>query len=703
MPIKYIPEKQIWVITTDLTDYVIGVDAEGILQHVYWGGKQPLLLDYMDLPKSIEHPGGGPIGPHRDEIMPWGGLRFTEPGIKLTFSDHIRDLHLIYDRHELLNSDQLVIYLKDTLKPLTVKLNYKVIKEYDLIERYVEIVNEGTEGLQIEQLMGAIWHLPVYPEYRLTYLAGLSRGETQVRTEWIQEGKKVLESRHGRTSHQFNPWFAIDFGQTTEEYGDVYFGAIAFSGNWKIVIEKTPYQTLQVATGFNDFDFGWTLKPGEILRSPICIGGFTAKGFGEASRQMHRYQKKYILRNGHKVRKVMYNSWYATEFDVTEEGQRRLAEQAAKLGVELFVVDDGWFGARDHDRAGLGDWFPNKRKFPKGLHPLIQHVKSLGMDFGIWVEPEMVNRDSDLYRSHPDWVYRFPGRRNTEQRNQLVLNLSRPDVEEYIFSMLDDLLSNHEIDYIKWDMNRSFSEPGWPEAPPEHHKEIWVRHVLGVYRILERLQRKHPHVAFESCSGGGARIDLGIMRYIDNVWPSDNTDPFDRLFIQEGYTYAYNTKAMLCWVTDVPDENNLRTTTLKYRFHSAMIGSLGIGLNLNKCSELELQECKKYIRQYKEIRPIIQDGDLYRILSPRSSYGAAFQYVSPDRSRSVLFVFRHRQQFRHPFPPIQLRGLDPEAVYLCRQLGIKRSGTSLMTRGISLDLRGDYASELIVFEKDINY
>jgi alpha-galactosidase len=699
MSIKYIPEKQIWVMTTSLTDYVIGVDVEGNLKHVYWGSKQPLLLDYMDLPKSIEHPGGGPIGPHRDEIMPWGGLRFTEPGIKVTFSDHIRDLHLTYDRHEVLAPDQLVIYLKDTLKPLTVKLNYKVIKEYDLIERYVEIMNEGTEALRIEQLMGAIWHFPVHPEYRLTYLAGLSRGETQVRTEWIQEGKKVLESRHGRTSHQFNPWFAIDFGTATEEYGDVYFGAIAFSGNWKIAVEKTPYQTLQVAAGFNDFDFCWTLKPGETFQSPVCIGGFTEKGFGEASRHMHRYQKRYILRNGDKIRKVMYNSWYATEFDVTEEGQKRLAEQAAQLGVELFVVDDGWFGARDHDRAGLGDWFPNKKKFPKGLHSLIQHVKSLGMDFGIWIEPEMVNPDSNLYRSRPDWVYRFPGRRNTEQRNQLVLNLSRPDVQEYIFSVLDDLLSNHEIDYIKWDMNRSFSEPGWPEAPPEHHREMWVRHVLGVYSILERLQKKHPHVAFESCSGGGARIDLGIMKYIDNVWPSDNTDPFDRLFIQEGYTYAYNTKAMLCWVTDVPDENNLRTTTLKYRFHSAMMGSLGIGLNLNKCSQLELQECKKYIDQYKEIRSIVQDGELYRLLSPRSSYGAVFQYVSSDRFRSVLFAFRHKQQFRHPFYPIKLRGLDPEAVYFCRQLNIKRSGSSLMTRGILLDLRGDYASELLMFEK----
>lgn len=699
MPIQYLEEKPIWIMTTRLTEYVIGIDAEGILTHLYWGSRQRSMVDYMDLPGRIEHPGGGPLGPHRDEIMPWGGLRFTEPGIKVTFSDLIRDLCLTYDQYEIISPDHLVIHLKDTLKSLAIRVNYRIIEEFDLIERYIEVVNEGTEPVRIEQLMGAIWHLPVRPEYRLTYLTGLSRGETQLRQERIQEGKKILESRHGRTSHQFNPWFAIDFGDASEEHGEVYFGAVAFSGNWKIAVERTPYQTLQIAAGFNDFDFSWNLKPGETLKSPVCIGGFTEKGFGEASRNMHRYQRKYILRNGDQPRKVMYNSWYATEFDISEENQRLLAEKAAQLGIELFVMDDGWFGNRDHDRAGLGDWYPNRRKFPRGLQPLIEYVKSLGMDFGIWVEPEMVNPDSDLYRKHPDWVYHFPGRKRTEQRNQLVLNLAREDVQEYIFGFLDELLSKYAIDYVKWDMNRSFSEPGWPEAPGDQQKEIWVRHVLGLYGILEKLQKKHPHVAFETCSGGGARIDLGIMRYVDYVWPSDNTDPFDRLFIQEGYSYAYNMKAMMCWVTDVPDVNNLRTTSLKYRFHSAMMGALGIGLDLNKCSPEEFNECKKYIEQYKEIRSTIQDGDCYRLLSPRSPLGAAFQYVTIDRSQSVVFVFRHRQQFRHPFYPIQLKGLDPDAIYYCRQLNLKRSGASLMARGIQLDLKGDYDSELLIFDK----
>ena len=291
--------------------------------------------------------------------------------------------------------------------------------------------------------------------------------------------------------------------------------------------------------GYNDFDFSWPLKPGESLSTPPYYGGFSSRGFGEASRLMHRLERNEILPDhAHPhVRPVLYNSWEATTFDVNEPGQKVLAEKAAKLGVELFVMDDGWFGKRNDDHAGLGDWYVNPQKFPQGLQPLISYVNSLGMDFGLWFEPEMVNPDSDLYRHHPDWAMNFPGRPRSEARNQLVLNMARDDVKEYIFGVLDKMLSENNIKYIKWDMNRHFGEPGWAEVPVAEQKEIWVKYVRNVYEIIDRLRAKHPNLEIESCSGGGGRLDLGILERVNVVWTSDNTEAFDRLGIQEGFTY----------------------------------------------------------------------------------------------------------------------------------------------------------------------
>ena len=440
--------------------------------------------------------------------------------------------------------------------------------------------NKSKQAITIESAQSATWNLPEGDGYRLSYLSGRWAAETQLNHEPIHEGMKVLESRLGHTGHNMNPWFAIDEGRADEEHGRVWFGALAWSGNWRITVEQTPYKQVRVTGGFNTFDFAWPLKPGEALETPDFYAGYSAHGFGEASRMLHNLERNEAKG---RVRPVLYNSWEATEFNVSEEGQKALADKAAKLGVELFVVDDGWFGARNRDTAGLGDWSVNKKKFPNGLKPLIDHVKSLGMDFGLWFEPEMVNRDSDLYRAHPDWVMNFPGRPRSELRNQLVLNLARDDVRDYIFGVLDKMTSENDIRYIKWDMNRIFSEPGWPEVAPDQQKELWVKYVWNYYDILKRLRAKHPQLEIESCSGGGGRVDLGVLRYVDEVWPSDNTEAFDRLRIQEGFSEAYAAKFMSAWVTDVPNQNG-RSTPLQYRFLVAMQGALGVGSNLNKFS-----------------------------------------------------------------------------------------------------------------------
>jgi len=431
-------------------------------------------------------------------------------------------------------------------------------------------------------------------------------------------------------------------------------------------------------------------------------------GFGEASRILHRFTREFILPGGlsAKPRPVLYNSWEATEFNVEEPGQKALAEKAAKIGVERFVMDDGWFGARNNDHAGLGDWTVNPKKFPNGLQPLIRFVNGLGMDFGIWVEPEMVNPDSDLYRKHPDWVMNFPGRPRTEARNQLILNMARDDVKEYTLGWLDKLVTENNIAFLKWDMNRNFSEPGWPEAGPANEKKIWVKYTNNVYEIIDRLRARHPKLEIESCSGGGGRVDLGIMKRTDEVWTSDNTEAFDRLRIQEGFSYAYPAQVMMAWVTDVPNMNG-RSTPLQYRFLVAMMGSLGIGNNLNKWTGEDFTLATKMIAYYKTIRPTVQQGALYRLLSPREGEMTANQYVSQDGKQSVLFAFLHSQQYGRPAARIRLRGLDDRGVYRVKPVDGRKlvekletaSGAYLQNQGLNINLTGDYDSTSILLER----
>jgi alpha-galactosidase len=371
----------------------------------------------------------------------------------------------------------------------------------------------------------------------------------------------------------------------------------------------------------------------------------------------------------------------------------------------LFVMDDGWFGKRNDDHAGLGDWFVNKTKFPNGLKPLISYVNGLGMDFGLWVEPEMVNPDSDLYRAHPDWVMNFPGRPRSELRNQLVLNLAREDVREYIFSVLDKLATENNIRYFKWDMNRIFAEPGWPEQPAAEQQKLWVQYVRNLYDIIDRLRAKHPNLEIESCSGGGGRIDLGILKRVEEVWTSDNTEAFDRLRIQEGFSEAYAAKFMSAWVTDVPNMNG-RSTPLKYRFLVAMQGALGIGANLNKWTSEDTKLATEMVALDKRIRDTVQNGNLYRLISPRSGDMTANQYVSADGRESVLFAFRHSQQYRTAAPLVYPTALDPKATYRLESPDGKlaaeaseSSGAFLMGHGVQLTLTGDYDSTALLFHR----
>jgi len=664
--------------------YVFGVNPRGELQQLYWGGRlgaSDSLPAAKPMPEWASFDSSNTTTPQ--EYQGWGAGLFVEPALKVSFSDGNRDLVLHYESHTLLENG-IDVVLKDIGRPIFVTLHYSIDPASGILARSAKIENRGTLPVMIEQAAAAAWTLPP-AAYTLNYLTGRWAGEWNLTQEAIHPGERVLESRRGSTGHQANPWFAIQAGESSEDHGEVWFGALAWSGSWRITIEQDQLEEVRVTGGFNPFDLGYLLHAAESLETPIFYAGYSAHGLGGASRLLHHFELEHILPRTAatakqplpKPRPVIYNSWEATEFHVDEAGQMALAEKAAALGIDRFVMDDGWFGQRKDDHAGLGDWYVNKEKFPSGLKPLIDKVHSLGMDFGLWVEPEMVNPDSDLYRKHPDWALNFPGRPRSEQRNQLVLNLARPDVRAYLLGFLDKILKDNEINFLKWDYNRNWSEPGWDQVLPNEQKRVYVEYTRNLYAILAELRHRHPNVEIESCSGGGGRVDLGILRYTDEVWPSDNTDPFDRLTQQDGFTYAYTPQIMMAWVTDSPHWLNRRTTSLAYRMLSSMQGSLGIGANIAKWTPEESDLAKRLIAAYHQVQPTIVQGDLYRLISPRDgSEFSATQSVRADKSQSVVFAFIHSTQKGHIFPRLKLQGLDPAAEYSLASIeGKAREGT----------------------------
>jgi alpha-galactosidase len=682
MPIH--TSNQRWVLETRQTAYAFGLNSVGLVTHHYWGARLPRLDDYPIPPD----PSGfaSTDGFHHfvpEEYPAEAGTKFIDSCLKVCFADGVRDAVLTFVDSSVTDSStpELAIRLKDAYYPLQVTLHYRVHADYDLVERWVTLENLGVEPIQVERAFSAKWTLPPGDEYFLTHMYGRHLDEFNLQREPLTPGLKTIESRRIIPSHRAVPWFAID-RSASEDSGEVWFGTLAWSGNFRINAEVTEFASTRVSLGWNDWDFGWTLQPDQPLVTPPSLAGYTKGGFGGASRQVHAYVRERVLPHGGTPHKVLYNSWEATLFDVDEASQSALAEIAAQMGVELFVMDDGWFHGRKWDNAGLGDWWPDEVKFPHGLGGLIKKVNGLGMDFGLWVEPEMVNPDSELYRAHPDWVIHFPTRARTESRNQLILNMAREDVQEYVLGVLDRLLTENNIAFIKWDMNRAASEPGWPDAPGDP-RELWVRYVWGVYRVWGELRRRHPNVIWQSCASGGGRADLGILRLADQAWVSDNTEATSRLRIQEGYSQFLPAITMEAWVTDW----NEGFVPLEFRFHVSMCGSLGVGGDLLKWSDADRALAAECIRQYKEIRPIVQLGEQYRLLSPQKGPFSAVQYVSQDRAEGVLFVFRVHVPEKYNIPHLYLRGLDPEALYSVEGFEEPRSGLAWMEAGVKVELK----------------
>jgi len=737
--IHFNPETKTFNLLLKSSYYAFQADAENCLVHLGWGPRpggtnEAFLLtgesgyETSDV-EAFEHQ------TRRDELITFGDVSYHEVSLKVNFptlpetlnpgeAPHlpIRDVRLRYAGHEIVTTAQpglapthgqppaksnlretLRVFLQDPVQPFRVVLCYRLTPEHDIIERWCELENEGQETISIEVCSFATLHLPNGTS-ELTSVTGAWGREFTPQRERLPLGLRILESRTVQTGHTANPFFLLNRpGQAWEESGLVYFGLLAYSGNWRIAVEQLPSLDVRVHAGYNPFDFELKLAPQERHVTPALVCGLSPAGWGGASRRSHAFTRERVLPRPERdssVRPVLYNSWEATYFNLSVAGQIELARKAAAIGVELFCVDDGWFGARRTDHAGLGDWVVSPAVFPEGLDPLIAEVHRLGMKFGLWVEPEMINPDSDLYRQHPDWVLHFPGRPRTEARHQLILDFGRTEVVEYIFQALDRLLAQYPIEFIKWDMNRYAREPGSVAG-----KDIWRKHVEGVYTIMDQLRQKYPRLDIQSCSGGGGRIDLGILARTDQVWTSDNTDALDRIRIQEGYSLAYPARCMEAWVTHSHNHQTGRISPLSLRFDVAMRGALGIGTSLNELDEAELAEYASYIAFYKWIRHVIQDGDLYR-LQRLEEYGASvIQYVLPNGREAVYSIAVREHQLGWFRPPTPLKGLDPAAAYVVLDRHgaevYHASGYELMTQGIRGDAGQGVAYSRTLYVKQI--
>jgi len=561
-------------------------------------------------------------------------------------------------------ADTLEIDLEDPLTHLRVVLRYTAFAAYSVIARSVLVINGGTQTVQLKRVLSAALDLPD-DDYELTQLSGAWARERHVERRRLTTGAHLIESRRGTSSHQQNPFLALARTDATETTGDVMAIQLVYSGQFLMGVEVDQFHTARVVAGINPFDFNWQLLPGDSFQAPEAILAHSASGYGGLSRTLHKLYRTRLARGKFRdqVRPVLINNWEATYFNFDSKTLVELGQSAAELGVELFVLDDGWFGRRDNDHSSLGDWVVDTRKLPAGLADVAQQLAESGLAMGIWFEPEMISPDSDLYRAHPDWCLHVPGRGRSVSRHQLVLDYSRFDVPAGIVARVSAILPSAHFGCVKWESDRIHPGMGSALLPPERQRETAHRYVLGLYEVLETMTEAFPDVLFESCSGGGGRFDLGMLHYMPQVWTSDNTDAIARLPIQFGTSLAYPASAMGAHVSATPNHQVERSTPLATRGLVAMMGNLGYELDVRKMDSAERAQIKEQIAQYKAIRHLVFYGDLHRLRDPQKRGDAAWMYVSEERDEAYATFVRVLAQPNPPLDRLRLYGLAPERVY----------------------------------------
>ncbi len=721
MAITYNSKERIFHLNAKGASYVVKVLESGHLAHLYWGKSvRNSNLDYLLTlrERSSFSPTADPanralsLDSLPQEYPAYGNGDFRHPAYEIQLENGSAVTDLRYRSHKIYSgkpgleglpatyaesddeADTLEIELYDDLTALKVKLSYTVFSNFNAVTRSVHLSNEGKEKLKILRALSMSVDFPDCG-YDMLHLQGSWARERHMVRHPIVHGSQSIESRRGASGHQNNPFIALLSGNAYERTGEAYGFSLVYSGSFIAQVEVDQYNTARVSMGINPFDFTWNLEAGSGFQTPEVVMVYSDKGLGGMSREYHRLYRSRLCRGKYRdsSRPVLINNWEATYFDFNADKILEIAREGAALGIELFVLDDGWFGKRDLDNCSLGDWFVDKRKLPGGLEELAARVNDLGLKFGLWFEPEMVSPDSDLYRAHPDWCLHVPGRKRTEARNQLILDFSRKDVCDAIIKMLSDILSSAPISYVKWDMNRNMTEIGSALLPAGNQRETAHRYMLGLYRVMDEITSRFPDILFESCSGGGGRFDPGMLYYMPQTWTSDDTDAVERLKIQHGTSIVYPASTMGAHVSAVPNHQVGRITPIETRGHAAMCGNFGYELDLTKLSEEEKAAIKGQVETYKDIRHIIQFGDMYRLLSPFEGNETAWIFVTEDRSEAYVTFFRVLSRPNGPLTRLRLEGLDENRDYSIAGTDTVLSGDVLMNAGLNVpELSGDYGS-----------
>lgn len=692
MGIIYCEKDRTFTLQTKETTYQMQVDQYGFLLHLYYGKKAEGCMDYL-LTYYDRGFSGNPYDAGTDrtysmdslpqELSCYGNGDFRSASLMLENGDGSMSCDMRYKNYTIRDgkyslpglpavyadndeAQTLEIVLEDPATGVEAMLLYGVLPELDIITRSVYIRNQSSEKIYVNKVMSAELDF-LYGDYDLLTFYGRHAMERNLQRVPVAHGSQMIGSVRGTSSHQYNPMMILAEKDTTEDHGGCYAMSFVYSGNFQGEVLKDQYNQTRMLLGVQEECFRYPLEAGETFYAPEVILSYTDQGMNRLSQNLHSCIRHHICRGKYKteVRPVLVNSWEAAYFDFTGETLYNLAKEARSLGIDMLVLDDGWFGKRDDDNSGLGDWYVNEKKLGETLGGLVKRVNDLGVKFGIWIEPEMVNPKSELFEKHPDWAIHLPNRETYYYRNQLVLDLSNPKVQDYVFSVVDNIMiENPDLAFFKWDCNSPITNVYSPYLK-EKQNQLYIDHVRGVYNVFKRVAEKYPHLPIMLCSGGGARCDYEALKYFTEFWCSDNTDPIERLYIQWGFSQFFPAKAMCAHVTSWN-----KNTSIKFRTDVAMMCKMGFDISLKEMNEDEMKYCQEAVANYKRLKGTILDGDLYRLVSPYETNHSSVMYVDKAKSKSVLFAYDIHPRFGEKTFPVKLQGLDPNKKYKVQEINL---------------------------------
>lgn len=692
MSIVFHEQTKTFHLFNDNISYIMNVLPTGHLMQLYCGKKVHDREDFSYLIETSARPTTTYLSEEwhnkytfthlKQEYPVYGTTDFRHPAIEIKQNNGSNISNFCYKSHSISSgkpklaglpatytendneAQTLTIVLEDELTHVQVELLYTLFAQGGIIARSAKITNNGAETVHLTTAMSLCLDLPDC-NYEWLQFSGSWARERHLKVRKLEQGITSVESTRGASSHEHNPFVILKRPSTDENKGEAIGFSLVYSGNFLAQAEVDTHDVTRVLIGINPFCFDWKLASGGSFQTPEAVMVYTADGLNDLSQTYHKLYQKRLARGywRDRPRPILINNWEATYFDFNEDKLVKIAQKAKECGVELFVLDDGWFGKRTSDTAGLGDWVPNTDLLPNGITGLSHRIEELGMKFGLWIEPEMTNMNSDLYRAHPDWILHVPGRHPSECRHQYVLNYSRPEVVDYIYNMLAKILTEGKVSYIKWDMNRYITECYSVALPADQQGEVFHRYILGVYSLYERLTTNFPHILFESCASGGARFDPGLLYYAPQGWTSDDSDAVERLKIQYGTSYCYPVSSMGSHVSVIPNHQVYRNTPLHTRANVAYFGTFGYELDLNKLTAEEQEEVKEQIKFMKQYREVIQFGTFYRLNSPFNGNVTSWMVVSEDKKTAIVGWYRVLNGINLPYSRVQLQGLNSDYCY----------------------------------------